>query len=568
MSIDADHLATLVGVSLAHRDSGYAQWLLANHCNPQDSTLVFAAILGELVRSFPFYQLDVLQAVELMLTREAEKHGSLSQPSLHCLVHMIARAPLCPLPEQYVVCYRTTEVDKLSFADKEVSRLVSALNNSSTQPITTFDSGLHFQVPTYPNDPPQLHAQIVELLVQLKLGDHRAIGNSLVLLQTSWSFMWEGHLRHGKRDSMLAYWDALVDHSPKPFIRQALHLWRMVYLMLDGDDEHQSMALVQAVLTVYYADRLAKPTRRPGLIAPSFRGLRRGTEPRMMDPPPPNYGGFDNSAVRALFDRLKTVVTDPASMLTPVSDPCYLRFDHTRMLTSSNSHVLPVPMAVSLDLPSGWEPLQVNGLVAIGYPMVDPKSVASMQLMNRLRGLMHVPQVDGVYQGKYWVVPLNLPDQHGTATLGPIRGGLASGPIGSLFASVDVRMQYLRQCCFLAIMGCGRSIAPNRLLIPRMSMVDDPNALVFHQLVEEFTFGMSAVTPLLAAQLLADLSTGVFDMAFGELEVLGSWSVKELAAYFRRESVVWAAPEVLKQIVVRSRLVSVLVRQVLRERCQ
>ena len=557
---------TELAAGLRHRDLPYSIWHLSLQREQSHEPIILSTILAEVVRTFPFYRCAELQVIETVLSRST----TVPPPALMTLVHLVTQAPICPLPEQYSVAFDPATA-KLATADPQLTQLLAELR-AQPQEEKSLIPAEYAGLTVHWDDPPSISYRMRLALHQLVHRDHAVFSNGLSLLNCGRAFMWLGHVRHNSRDPMLALWDALIHHQDQPFVKQALSLWRQLYLLFVGQHEVQRLTLVQGLLTAFYAGQLLRPTRRPALTTPpDLSDSILKSRPTIQPVPEYEVGPFTNKLISDVFVRAEQLRNDPIALLRAAAS---LMTSPPVQQVPPLRHKLPEPgvhhetssWALSLELPPGWVPLTIDSRHAgIGYPLASTDvahSIAKLQLMNTFRAILGLPQVRAYACRNtpltvHWCVPLNRENQYGTATLGKLHGGRVTGPMLRLFDNIDARLEYLQHCCFRAIMGYGRTNELSRLVLPEFTMIDDPATLVFDSLIEDFTLGYRAFSPALTAQLLLDVRSGAFDDTFEVLEGLSMWSVEALRKPFQAAGVS-VSPDVLAQIVQRSRLVSVL----------
>jgi hypothetical protein len=596
MSFDYDPIRS----GLAHRDLTYALWHIQNGIRHVEITefrqQLALILLSECVYSFPFdYSAQVRSISKLV---EKTDHSTVpSMPLLTSIVRLICRSPISPLPQQFATCFDPNLLPSCQSDPVLNSYFVKLYHHPQPSSVilqTTFN-GLQL----YLDDPPQIGMEMNKILEQLNQKQTLGIGGCLSLYHRSRSFLWQGHVRHGSRDPILALWDAWVYQQTRLFVHDAIRFWRKVYLMLN-DNFNQQYALIQGLLTVFHAEHLDDATvpTNTVLLAPAWRtdsrkrkgnnGHKTITAPILHEAPLPSSGRFRNLLVANICRRLQWLKGDPMSMLLQVA----LSEDEPRLnsmcLASPYSKVAnnsdPSPMLPQLL--QGWSLLKLNCLnndqpiLSLGYVLPSNKAeqklaIAKMQVMDTFRSIMSMPRAlsltleDPKTQTMYWAVPFHDDTQYGTATLGRFnrKTALVEGIVSGLMMNPDTRLEYLHQCCFRAIMGCGRSNDPARILLPSFIMLDDPHSLCFEQNIEDFTLGRRAMTYECAQLLLEDLGCGRFNHSFEMLEGLSQMSLSEMGKLFQQsgfeESQV--SQVVLTQIQLRSRLIGVLTYTALRQ---
>ena len=537
---------------LRHRDLAFS----LHHLVSVTQDVALQTILREVACSFPFYRTTELNVIDLLLKREPR----VSPPALTALVHALAGTPLCTLPELHAYAWDQATL-QVATCDPPLMQMIVRLSADQKDRPLIPNSKLE---PDNEQDPPALRYRLRLAMEQLVRKQPAVFGQCLSLIDTARAFMWVGRARHGSSDPILAVWDALLNVQQRPIVKQLLTFWLRMYLSFAHELHTQKCVMIQGLLTAFYAEQLEAPRKLGPLVSPRFRCAAKA--PKLV--PLPEFDEdakpYTHQPTIDVCDRARHILTDPLALLARAADSRKQPSEPARRcalaLQVGHGATEPFMTALPLHLPHGWMPFKTKSqglIIACELSNSAQDGIRKLQLMDVMRTTLGLPRVYAYSSASFWCVPLDRPDQYGTALLGKVDDGRVTGPVPDMFIHIDARLEYLQNCCFRALMGCGRTNEPSRLLLPMFTMLEDPAALIFHALVEDFTLGRRAFSPELAAQLVLDIASGGFADTFETLETFGSWSPDQLMKLFESNGVP-AAPEVVRQILVRSRLISVL----------
>jgi hypothetical protein len=596
MSSDTVSVLDSLRSGLQHRDLAFTNWHLDSILSVRNTLetrqRILSIITEEVIRTFPFDRCADLR--ELYKVVQQRGRPPLTVKHLRSMVELVCRAPICPLARQYIACFESYTLE-LTGKDKVLHEHVEQLihyggqvENSTANPTDlgiwslTSDTPMSFNgLQLYPDDPIHLHIEMTALLNQLRQHQMVAFGNCLSLHERTRPFTEMGHERHGSRDPMLALWDAWVYQQSHLFMQDVLRFWRHVYLMFP-DSTIQKTVLTQGLLTIFYAEHLSGEITELEKLEKSLNiqtGLdmlwengRHNTPvsipphpPVLRERPLPTAGRFRNTLISNVYRRVM-----------------YLRGDALSILVEPQSHVHPCRSTPYRLLP-GWSLIRLTysasrsfelGLAyrLSTFPSERAYQISKLNLMDLFRSVIGMNRLSGTCvipdpstpDRWYWLVPIQSPAQAGTATLGRFdANGRPSGIVHGLMTSVEMRLEYLYQCCFRSIMGCGQSNEPGRLVLSSFVMMDDPDSIRLHSDLE-FTLGTRAFTYELAQLLLQDLGSGKFNESFTTLGGVSALSMDEMTQLFQHAGLSNISRDVLEAIQQRSRSIGVMTYQALR----